>query len=76
MEKKLVVSYSIMLSSIWVFIGFRLVLSVLNKNALKFWKSLGFKKEGVERNAHFYDNKYSDGIMMSILENEYRKGHG
>jgi len=47
-----------------------------NKNALRFWKSLGFKKEGVERDAHFYDNKYSDGIMMSILENEYRKGHG
>ncbi|HVP16106.1 MAG TPA: GNAT family protein [candidate division Zixibacteria bacterium] len=44
-----------------------------NKNALMFWKSLGFKKEGVERDAHFYDNKFSDGIMMSILEHEYRK---
>ena len=44
----------------------------LNKNALRFWKSLGFKREGVERHAHFYDNKYSDSIMMSILENEYR----
>lgn len=44
-----------------------------NKNALKFWKSLGFKKEGVERDAHFYDNKFSDGIMMSILEDEYRE---
>jgi RimJ/RimL family protein N-acetyltransferase len=44
-----------------------------NKSALRFWKSLGFKKEGVERDAHFYDNKYSDGIMMSILEDEYRK---
>jgi len=44
-----------------------------NKNALKFWKSLGFKKEGVERDAHFYDNKYIDSIMMSILEDEYRK---
>jgi RimJ/RimL family protein N-acetyltransferase len=44
-----------------------------NKNALRFWKSLGFRKEGVERDAHFYDNKYADGIMMSILEGEYRK---
>jgi RimJ/RimL family protein N-acetyltransferase len=44
-----------------------------NKNALRFWRSLGFKKEGVERDAHFYDNKYSDGIMMSILEDEFRK---
>jgi RimJ/RimL family protein N-acetyltransferase len=44
-----------------------------NKRALKFWQSLGFKKEGVERDAHYYDNKFSDGVMMSILENEYRK---
>jgi RimJ/RimL family protein N-acetyltransferase len=44
----------------------------LNKRALKFWEGLGFRKEGVERDAHYYDNKYSDGIMMSILEDEYR----
>jgi len=44
-----------------------------NKRALRFWESLGFKKEGVERDAHYYDNEYSDGIMMSILENEFRK---
>jgi len=44
-----------------------------NKRALKFWESLGFKKEGVERDDYFYDNAYSDGIMMSILENEFRK---
>jgi len=44
-----------------------------NKNALRFWKNLGFKKEGVERDAHFYDNEYIDGIMMSILEDEYRE---
>jgi diamine N-acetyltransferase len=44
-----------------------------NKNALRYWKSLGFKKEGVERDDYFYDNEYSDGIMMSILENEYRE---
>jgi RimJ/RimL family protein N-acetyltransferase len=35
-----------------------------NKNALRFWKSLGFKKD-------FCDNEYSDFIMMSILENEF-----
>jgi len=44
-----------------------------NKNAIRFWKSLGFKKEGVERDEYFCDNKYSDFIMMSILENEFRK---
>ncbi len=42
-----------------------------NKKAIKFWKSLGFKKEGVRREEYFCDNKYSDFIMMSILENEY-----
>jgi RimJ/RimL family protein N-acetyltransferase len=45
-----------------------------NKRALRFWESLGFKKEGVERDDYYYDNEYSDGIMMSILENEFRKG--
>jgi RimJ/RimL family protein N-acetyltransferase len=44
-----------------------------NKRALRFWENLGFKKEGVERDEYFYDNRYSDGIMMSILENEFRK---
>jgi len=44
-----------------------------NKRALKFWESLGFKKEGVERDEYYYDNEYSDGIMMSILETEFRK---
>jgi ribosomal protein S18 acetylase RimI-like enzyme len=43
--------------------------------ALKFWESLGFKKEGVERDAHYYDNEYSNGIMMSILEDEFKKTH-
>jgi len=44
-----------------------------NKTAIRFWKSLGFKKEGVEREEYYYDNKYSDFIMMSILENEYKQ---
>jgi diamine N-acetyltransferase len=44
-----------------------------NKRALRFWESLGFKKEGVERDAHYYDNEYCDGIMMSILEGEFSK---
>jgi len=44
-----------------------------NERALRFWKSLGFKKEGVERDEYYYDNEYSDGIMMSIIENEYRE---
>ena len=44
-----------------------------NKKAIRFWKSLGFKKEGVEREEYYCDKKYSDFIMMSILESEYNK---
>jgi len=44
-----------------------------NKRALRFWESLGFKKEGVKRDEYYYDDEYSDGIMMSILEDEYKK---
>ena len=46
-----------------------------NKRALRFWESLGFKKEGVERDEYYYDNEYSDGVMMSILEDEFKKEH-
>jgi len=44
-----------------------------NERALRFWESLGFKREGVERDGYYYDNEFSDGIMMSILEDEYKK---
>ena len=47
----------------------------LNKGALRFWESLGFKKEGVERDGYYYNNKYSDFVMMSILEDEFKKIH-
>ena len=43
-----------------------------NERAIRFWEGLGFKKEGVERDGYYCDNKYSDFVMMSILENEYR----
>lgn len=44
----------------------------LNKRAIRFWEGLGFKKEGVERNGYYCDNKYSDFVMMSILEDEFK----
>jgi RimJ/RimL family protein N-acetyltransferase len=46
-----------------------------NKKAIQFWKNLGFKKEGIHREEYYCDNKYSDFIMMSILENEYATPH-
>lgn len=45
----------------------------LNEIGLKFWESIGFRKEGVQREGYFYNGKYSDFIMMSLLEDEYRK---
>jgi RimJ/RimL family protein N-acetyltransferase len=40
---------------------------------LNFWKSLGFKKEGVQRDGYIYDNEFHDFLLMSIVEEEYRK---
>ena len=43
-----------------------------NEKALKFWEDLGFKKEGVHRDEYYCDNEFSDFVMMSILEDEFR----
>lgn len=44
----------------------------LNERALGFWEGLGFKKEGVQRDGYHCDDQYSDFVMMSILEDEYK----
>lgn len=44
-----------------------------NDRAIRFWKSLGFKKEGVQKDGYYCDNEFSDFVMMSILEDEYRR---
>ena len=43
-----------------------------NKRALRFWRGLGFKKEVVQRDGYYCDDKFGDFVMMSILENEYK----
>ncbi|UQZ34421.1 GNAT family N-acetyltransferase [Paenibacillus sp. PK3_47] len=43
-----------------------------NKRAMHVYESIGFTREGVRRQALFYDHAYHDVIMMSMLENEYR----
>jgi len=48
----------------------------LNERALRYWESLGFKREGVQRDGYYCDNRYSDFVMMSILEDEYRASRG
>ncbi len=42
-----------------------------NTNAVKFYEKIGFKKEGIQEQGYFYENEYSDFIMMRILRNEW-----
>lgn len=47
-----------------------------NTRAVRFWIGLGFQQEGIQREGYHCDNSYSDFIMMSLLEDEYRKKYG
>jgi RimJ/RimL family protein N-acetyltransferase len=44
-----------------------------NERAIHVYERLGFKKEGVQRDALFYNHQYHDSIIMSMLEDEYRE---
>ncbi len=44
----------------------------LNTEALKFYREIGFKQEGVLEEAYYYNNEYSDFIMMRILSHEWK----
>ena len=52
----------------------RLWLDVLESNlrAQHVYRSLGFQKEGVLREAFFRDGRYHSLFLMSLLESEYR----
>lgn len=52
----------------------RIYLSVLSTNhrAHELYKGLGFKEEGISRDAIFRNGKFNDYIMMGMLEDEYR----
>jgi RimJ/RimL family protein N-acetyltransferase len=43
-----------------------------NQRALRCYEKCGFRREGVLREDRFVDGKYYDGIVMGILEREYR----
>jgi RimJ/RimL family protein N-acetyltransferase len=43
----------------------------LNTGALRFYERIGFKKEGIFEEAYYYNNEYSDFVMMRILEQEW-----
>jgi RimJ/RimL family protein N-acetyltransferase len=44
-----------------------------NKRAIRFFEKMGFKKEGVLREAHFCDGKYYDIISYGLLKDEFQK---
>jgi diamine N-acetyltransferase len=46
-----------------------------NERALAFYEKVGFRREGVQRDGYYHGHEYSDFVMMSILEDEYRALH-
>lgn len=44
-----------------------------NKRAIHVYEKVGFVREGVARDGLFFNNKYYDEIIMSILEDEFRE---
>jgi len=55
----------------------RLAIGVVgfNERALKFYEKAGFKREGIQRDGYFSNHQFSDFVMMSILEDEFRALH-
>jgi diamine N-acetyltransferase len=43
-----------------------------NQGALRFYQRLGFQQEGIQRDGYFYEHRYYDFVMMSLLEDEFR----
>lgn len=43
-----------------------------NERALRFYEKVGFLREGVQRDGYYYEGRFYDFVMMSILEDEYR----
>ncbi len=53
----------------------RIDLEVLsyNERAIHVYEKLGFRQEGMKRDACFYNHRYYDVITMSMLEHEFRE---
>jgi len=47
-----------------------------NEPALRFWKGLGFREEGIQRDGYLVEDGYHDFVMMCLLEDEWRERQG
>lgn len=45
----------------------------INERAIHVYEKAGFKREGTKRENWYFDHQYYDSVVMSILEDEYRK---
>ena len=44
----------------------------LNTDALAFYRKIGFEQEGILEEAYYWNNEYSDFVMMRILSQEWK----
>ncbi|MBR4081250.1 MAG: GNAT family N-acetyltransferase [Clostridia bacterium] len=45
----------------------------LNTPALAFYRKIGFIQEGIQEQGYYYNNEYSDFIMMRIIRHEWKQ---
>ncbi len=51
------------------------LVSPRNKGSLRLVRRLGFRKEGTLREHDFYNGKYTDDFLFSLLKRDWRHGH-
>ena len=44
----------------------------LNTDAIAFYTKIGFKQEGIQEQGYFYNNQFSDFVMMRMLRKEWK----
>lgn len=50
-----------------------LTVFTFNERAIHVYEKIGFQREGVQRDVWYFNHKYYDFVMMSILEDEFRE---
>jgi len=50
------------------------LISTRNKASLRLLRRLGFRKEGTLREHDFYNGRYTDDVLLSLLKRDWRSG--